>query len=418
MTWMRPAREKGTTVPGESARPVPQRSRLLDPAEITELQPNRELDALYAKPRSMGFRAGSREEATQWQSQARAELVRTLGFVGDLQGFMAPLSAHREAAPIPGTAAPAAEQPARRADAETIEELQRDGFLQRKVLLNVNESTRMPVYLLVPEQRAATGAAVIAYAGHGYGVKDIVGLWEDGAPRSSPDGYQADFGVALCRRGFVVAAPEIAGFGERQNDYRYLDPRLDQPVPTTCHNAATFAMMMGKSLLGMRVRDGVRLLDYLAALPEVDPGRIGAMGISGGGMLTLFHAAVDVRIRAAVISGYLSSFRDSVLAMNHCTCNFVAGLVEKFEMTDIASLILPRPVLVEAGQRDPIFPVEAVRAAVGTLRRAAMVYGVSPDAAVVLDEFEGRHRISGRRSYDFLLDSLRAAPTAQRSDAR
>ena len=43
--------------------------------------------------------------------------------------------------------------------------------------------------------------------GHGYGVKDIVGLWESGAERDTPDGYHKDFGIELCRRGFAVAAP-------------------------------------------------------------------------------------------------------------------------------------------------------------------------------------------------------------------
>ena len=96
-----------------------------------------------------------------------------------------------------------------------------------------------------------------------------------------------------------------------------------QSAPTTCHNAATFAIMLGKSVLGMRVRDNLRLVDYLSQLPEADSSRLGAMGISGGGMSTFFHASLDERIKACVISGYFSSFKDSVLSLSHCTCNFV-----------------------------------------------------------------------------------------------
>jgi dienelactone hydrolase len=146
----------------------------------------------------------------------------------------------------------------------------------------------------------------------------------------------------------------------------------------------------------------MRLVDYLATLPEADVSRLGAMGISGGGMLTFFHTALDIRIRASVVSGYFSSFRDSILAMNHCTCNFVPGLLNVGEMTDLVGLIMPRPMLVEAGTRDPIFPIQTVRASVARTREICAVFGGDPAIDVELDEFEGRHGISGRRAYDFL----------------
>jgi dienelactone hydrolase len=166
--------------------------------------------------------------------------------------------------------------------------------------------------------------------------------------------------------------------------------------------------MLGKSMVGLRVRDGMRLIDYLRTLPEADTGRIGAMGISGGGMLTFFHTMLDTRIRACVVSGYYSSFRASILAMDHCTCNFVPGLLNIGEMADLVGLILPRPFLVEAGTRDPIFPIVTVRASVSRAREVCAMLGRDPQAGVELDEFEGRHSISGRRAYDFLWRHLAA----------
>jgi len=130
------------------------------------------------------------------------------------------------------------------------------------------------------------------------------------------------------------------------------------------------------------------------------------MGLSGGGMLTFFHTALDERIKACVVSGYFSSFKDSILAMHHCTCNFVPGLLNIGEETDIVGLIMPRPMLVEAGTRDGIFPVEAVRKSVARARQICAILGGNPDKDVEFDEFEGRHRISGRRSYDFLWERV------------
>jgi dienelactone hydrolase len=166
--------------------------------------------------------------------------------------------------------------------------------------------------------------------------------------------------------------------------------------------------MLGKSLVGLRVRDSMRLLDWLGDSGEADFARIGAMGLSGGGTLTFFHTCLDERIRACVISGYYTNWRDSILAMDHCTCNFVPGLLNIGELTDVAGLILPRPLLVEVGTRDPIYPVEPVRKAVARTRAMRLAFGGDPARHVVLDEFEGRHSVSGRLAYDFLWTHLGA----------
>jgi hypothetical protein len=131
---------------------------------------------------------------------------------------------------------------------------------------------------------------------------------------------------------------------------------------------------------------------------------MGAMGISGGGMHTFFSTCLDPRIRACVVSGYYSTFRDSILAMSHCACNFVPGLAPFGEMYDLVGLIAPRPMLVEAGTRDPIFPIAAVERSVARARQVYNVWGASDQ--VETDYFEGRHQISGRRAYDFLWERL------------
>lgn len=355
-------------------------SRLLKAKDLPALQATHELAHLTdATPPAFRFRARTAAAARAWQTRCRAAVAHAVGFLDSPR-----------VAPEP----------------EVIEEVDRGDFVRRKVVIRTAPAARMPVYLLVPKRARKPLPVVLAYAGHGYGVKDIVGLWEDGEERLTPDGYHKDFAIELCRRGFLVAAPEIAGFGERVTDYSHLNFVMGEPAPYTCHHAATWAFMLGKSMVGMRVRDGMRLVDWLATLPEADTARLGAMGISGGGMLTFFHTALDVRIQACVVSGYYTSFRDSLLRVHHCSCNFVPGLLKLVEETDLMGLVLPRPVLVEAGTRDPIFPVATARASVAAARRMCKVLGGNPARDVELDEFEGRHQISGRRAYDFLCEQL------------
>jgi dienelactone hydrolase len=258
--------------------------------------------------------------------------------------------------------------------------------------------------MLLPTRGPKRPPVVLAFHGHGYGVKDIVGLWEDGRERTNPDGYHKDFAVALARAGFAVAAPEISCFGERQTDFSYLNARLGQGAPSTCTHAAMLAFHLGISVLGLRVHDSMRLVDYLETRRDLDASRLGAMGISGGGMHTFFSTCLDPRIRACVVSGYYSTFRDSVLAMHHCACNFVPGLAAFGEMSDLAGLIAPRPMLVEAGTYDPIFPIRAVRQGVRAARRVYEAFDARDQ--VRTDYFEGRHQISGRKAYEFLGEQL------------
>jgi dienelactone hydrolase len=353
-------------------------SRVLNNREIKELQPAHLLWNLY-RPEEAPYRftAQSQEEALAWQEQARLALRETVGFF-DLQ------------------------QPA--IEAETIETVDKGDYTREKVLLRTTPWSQMPVYLLRPKHVQGPLPVVVAFHGHGYGVKDIVGLWEDGEERDTPDGYHKDFGVALCKRGFMVAAPEISCFGERQGDFGYLKETLGQPVPYTCQHTATLAFHLGGSVVGLRAMEGVRLVDYLETLPEAATDRLGAMGISGGGMHTLFSACLDTRIRASVVSGYFCTYRQSIFGMHHCTCNYVPGLHRFGEIYDLAGLIAPRPMLVEAGLRDPIFPVAGVEEAVQRARQVYKVFGVSDQPEV--EYFEGRHQINGVRAYDFLWENL------------
>jgi dienelactone hydrolase len=357
---------------------------LLDHREFKELQPAYGLWKQYA-PSEAAYRfdverlaqADRLGRAEAWQVETRQALAETVGFQS---------------------------LPAVPLEPQVIEEVDKGDYVRQKVLLCTTPDSLMPVYLLVPKGGREPRPTVIAFHGHGYGVKDIVGLWEDGQEREVPDGYHKDFGVALCRRGFTVAAPEISCFGERQTDFAYLNTTIGQGVPTTCTHTAMLAFHLGGSAVGLRAYEGRRLVDYLEGRADVDARRLGAMGISGGGMHTFFSTCLDERIRACVVSGYYSTFQDSVLAMSHCACNFVPGLYRFGEMYDLVGLIAPRPMLVEAGSRDPIFPIEAVQGSVARGREVYRVFGAEDQ--VEADVFEGRHQISGRRAYDFLWEKL------------
>ncbi|NKB72198.1 MAG: acetylxylan esterase [Candidatus Latescibacteria bacterium] len=353
-------------------------SKILDSSRLKPLQPATSLWQQYqpgTAPRA--FTAANVAQARRWQKSTRGALAKHLCLSSDASTPLAP---------------------------RLVEEVDKGDYTRQKIVLRTGPQAQMPVYLLIPKGAQGPLPAVVAFHGHGYGVKDIVGLWEDGGERDEPDGYHKDFAVALCRAGFAVAAPEISGFGERQTDFSYLE--RGQGAPSSCTHMAMLAFHLGTSVVGIRVNDGLRLVDYLQTRPEFDTDRLGAMGISGGGMQTFFSACIDERIRACVVSGYYSTFQHSILAMSHCPCNFVPGLAQFGEMYDLVGLIAPRPMLVEAGTHDPIFPIKAVRASLTKARRIYSLFDARPQ--VEADIFSGRHQISGARAYDFLREKLNA----------
>lgn len=347
---------------------------ILDKLKDKKLQPAFGLWQQYQPGKApYAFRAQTLSQAQDWQAESRKALAKTIGLrSSDGSALLADL----------------------------IETVDKGDYVREKLLIQIDHQVSMPVYLLIPKHAPRPLPVVLAFHGHGYGVKDIVGLWEDGEERQAPDGYQKDFAVELCRAGFAVAAPEISCFGERQTDFSYIKTALGQEEPSSCAHAAMLSFHMGGSVVGMRVYDGMRLIDYLETRPELDTNRLGAMGISGGGMHTFFSACLDERIKACVISGYYSTFQDSILSMAHCPCNFVPGLGQFGEMYDLVGMIAPRPLLVESGDYDAIFPRPAVEQSVARARAVYAVFGEQTD--VHTDYFEGRHQISGRKAYGFL----------------
>ena len=128
------------------------------------------------------------------------------------------------------------------------------------------------------------------------------------------------------------------------------------------------------------------------------------MGISGGGTCTLFTAALDTRIRAAFVSGYLNIFRDCILSISHCMDNYVPGILNWAEMYDVAGLIAPRVLFAESGDRDRIFPATS---AVESFAKVKRVYEALDSAANADHEvFSGEHSFHGGRGLDFVAKKL------------
>lgn len=121
--------------------------------------------------------------------------------------------------------------------------------------------------------------------------------------------------------------------------------------------------MFGRTLIGERVWDIMKLIDYAQTRPEIATAQIMITGNSGGGTVALFAAAVEEWITVAVPSSYFCTFQDSLGSIRHCACNYVPNILELGEMADMVGLIAPRAFLAVNGRHDRIFPLDATKRA-------------------------------------------------------
>lgn len=280
------------------------------------------------------------------------------------------------------------------------ERVHADGCVRQRGYLRAADGLAVPFYLLTPDPRPKGRMPVcIAVAGHGPGKVIPAGIAPSEKWAAQIADGQRDYGLQAAQRGYLTIIPEMRGFGELM-----LAEDLQQGADSSCTKLAMRAIHLGRTLLGQRIADVVQFIDWAAARDDVDSRRVVITGNSGGGMVSLFAAAVDTRIAAAVPSCYFSTFADSILAMGHCPCNYVPGLQAVAEMSDLAGLVAPRPLLIVAGAKDTIFPIDAVRR---SCEKLSAIYA-DADAADRLELFEGAdgHRYYAHRVWNFLAEKL------------
>ncbi|HVO41664.1 MAG TPA: alpha/beta hydrolase family protein, partial [Aggregatilineales bacterium] len=193
--------------------------------------------------RQLAFSAPSRAEAEAWQQTLRDTLTRLLGG--------------------PHTSADL--------DARVIETVQEAGFTRELTVIQVQPGEYMPVYVLVPQPAAFPYKPVIAVHGHGsWGAGAIAGIAESDPQKQFIAELNYDYARQLALRGYLVFAPVLRGFAERQEDR--FEPVDSIPDPSmwlsSCRVLSLNALLCGQTLLGLRVWDLRRLVDYIRTRPE------------------------------------------------------------------------------------------------------------------------------------------------------
>ncbi len=282
--------------------------------------------------RTMKYTRRSAEAAAQWQRDVRARLLRLLK-LEDLAASRAQIAL----------------------SPRTIRVRGRETYEEREIELSTTPQRRITVLVTVPNSAKRPWPAVVCIHGHG------------GNRRSVHDrqSIYKGFAAELSARGYATISANVGQHKVYEEN---------------------------RTLMGERLWDLTRCVDYLVSLPDVDPNRIGCAGLSLGGEMAMWLAAMDTRVAATVSAGFLT--RMDQMEQNHCMCWKFEGLRELVDFADVYALAAPRALLCQNGAKEPPsqFPPAIAREAMAEIRATYADMGKPEDVALFVHP--GGHEIA------------------------
>jgi cephalosporin-C deacetylase-like acetyl esterase len=311
---------------------------------------------LAAKSHDRLNAARSQADFVRWQEETRR---RFLDLIGGLPGEKTPLNVR------------------------VMGEVRRDGYTVRKLIYESRPEFYVTANLYVPTIGTAPFPAILAPCGHSL-------------PGKAAEAYQRLF-IGLVKHGYVVLAYDAVSQGERMQFWDFVFQHRGLVDKSNEHGLLGIRQsLLGQNLARDLIWDGLRGLDYMTSLPEVDASRIGVTGNSGGGTLTTYISLLDPRVKAASIVTFISSIPKKIEARDVDSEadpeQDIEGLLAAgIDHAELVAMIAPRPVMIGAALRD-FFPIKGTRQTYGELQKVYGRLGVSDRLKMVV--FDHEHKYS------------------------
>ncbi|MFO0867797.1 MAG: alpha/beta hydrolase family protein [Pirellulales bacterium] len=270
---------------------------------------------------------------------------------------------------------------------QVVRRSERNGYVQEELSFLTAPDVRVPASLLIPQRAQRPAPGIVALHDHGaFYLWGREKLLENEVEHTALGDFRRQYyggrsiAAELARRGYVVLVIDMFYWGERRVLYdddpadwreRSLAMPLDRVrefharASQNEQFAARALLTAGLTWPGLMLWDDMRSVDYLLTRPEVDPQRIGCVGLSVGGLRSMYLAALDERIRAAVVCGWMASFPAQLQSHLRNSIGFtklIPGLTRWLDYPDVAALAIPSPLLVINGRRDALFEPAGVQA--------------------------------------------------------
>lgn len=303
------------------------------------------------------FRYDGKESLQRWQAKSRAKLLDLLGL---------PFEKCED-------------------DFSVLAKKQKENYCRVEFTFQSEVGYYVSGDLLIPNGIKRPLPGVICLQGHSTGKH--ISLGEVKFPEDEEDIVGGrDFAVRAVQEGFCAVTLEQRYMGTAGQE------KTEGTPSCLSDNEGMATLLLGRTAIGERVWDISRLIDVIETrfADYIDSDQIICLGNSGGGTATFYAACVDERIRIAVPSCAVCTYEDSIMAMQHCPCNFIPGIRKYFDMGDLGGLIVGRAFVMVCGKEDPIFPLHGTRKAYETIARVYHAEGKDEDCFLI--EGNGGHQ--------------------------
>ena len=258
---------------------------------------------------------------------------------------------------------------------------QKDGYRLIWLTYELEPNDRCPAILLMPDgvNDKSPAPAVAIWHQH-------AGQWDLG--KTEPAGLAGNpmhhTGAALAKLGYVVLCPDALCFEERQDPQKKLRGGAFERFEFLRYTVA------GKCMAWKNILDMRRAIDYLVSRPEVKADRIGCFGHSMGSTHTWLVGPWDSRLSALAgnccLPTYAGIHRTKRL---HWFPNFIPGIYEHGDTSDIAALTAPRALHLNLGETARGPPIKEARDGVKTIAKAYAEAGVPENFSAFIEPDTG-----------------------------
>ena len=258
----------------------------------------------------------------------------------------------------------------------------------------------LPFIVMRPKSLISKPAPLmITPHGHGKNTESYAGVYQNEEQRLKGEKGERDVAVQAAQHGFIAIAPTARGFGKTRSPQD-----IEDDTVSSCEDLMHVDALVGRTPIGDRVWDIMKLIDWAMENLPVDKDNIIVSGNSGGGTATLYAGAIDTRISQTLPGSAFCSFEESIGFIRHCACNYVPGIMRLGNMGDIAGLIAPRPFCAIHGVKDSLFLITGTRNAFETVQKVYDAAGAPANCAL----YEGPegHRYYKDGAWDFILNHL------------
>lgn len=273
---------------------------------------------------------------------------------------------------------------------------EKENYVREKYIIQTEKDCFMPLYILIPKGNRKKYPAILCCHGHGpYGKDPIAGAhYNNSEIIGNIRVHNYNYGEQMAQRGFITVCPDWRSFGERIG---YYNPFAPQDI---CNIHFIQHLILGRTLLGANVFDGMRAVDFLLTRDDVDADNIGCMGLSFGGTMTTYLTLLEPRIKAGDIICYATTTKHYAISRpNFCGSQLVPCLYKYADVGDVIAAICPKPLLIESGANDTCFWLYSAEQAHRKVASAYEAAGVKDKLHVEI--FPGGHSFSGRMAFEF-----------------